>query len=302
MRFFLALVFISFTALTFAQQTDQPATTTQQTEEAKPESGTLAETQQRAASAATPPGAPSASNTSEHSPAPAAQPASPAPDAPSASGVQNPSQPRPKNQAIPISKQQPKRILGVMPNYRAVSAGAIPPPPTPKEAFKIATQNSFDYSSFVFVGMTSALAEWTDAHPKLGEGMEGFGNYYWRGFVDKTDGNYLVIFAFPTIFHQDERYFAMGEGGFWKRATYAASRILITPNYQGHNSFNYSELLGRGASQAISTTYYPASDRTASKMAQKFGWAIGRDALTNTFREFWPDISAHLFHKHDQTQ
>src|SRR5437879_9503830 len=33
--------------------------------------------------------------------------------------------------ATPVSKQQPKRILGVMPNYRAVSAGAIPPPPTP---------------------------------------------------------------------------------------------------------------------------------------------------------------------------
>ncbi len=211
-------------------------------------------------------------------------------------------QPRPKDQAIPLSKQQPKRILGVMPNYRAVSAGAIPPPPTPKQAFKIATQNSFDYSSFVFVGMTSAIAEWTDAHPKLGEGMEGYGNYYWRGFVDKTDGNYLVIFAFPTIFHQDERYFALGEGGFWKRATYAATRIFVTPNYQGHNSVNFSELFGRGASQAISTTYYPSSDRTASKMSQKFGWALGRDALTNTFREFWPDISVRLFHKHQQTQ
>jgi len=39
---------------------------------------------------------------------------------------------------------QPKRILGVAPNYRAVSPRVIPPPPTPKEAFKIATENSFD--------------------------------------------------------------------------------------------------------------------------------------------------------------
>ena len=38
---------------------------------------------------------------------------------------------------------QPKRILGIMPNYRAVSAGAIPPPPTPREAFKIATREQF---------------------------------------------------------------------------------------------------------------------------------------------------------------
>ena len=198
----------------------------------------------------------------------------------------------------PNSRQQPKRILGIMPNYRAVTAGVIPPPPTPKQAFKIATQNSFDYSSFVFVGITSLLAEATDAHPQLGDGLSGFGKYYWRGFVDKTDGNYLVIFVLPTIFHQDERYYARGEGGFWKRGTYAASRVLITPDYHGHNSFNASELLGRGIAQGISTFYYPSHDRTLGSIALKFGYAIGRDALTNVFREFWPDIATHVLHRH----
>jgi len=199
---------------------------------------------------------------------------------------------------VPVSKQQPKRILGIMPNYRAVSAGAIPPPPTPKEAFRIATRNSFDYSAFVFVGVTSALAEWTDAHRQLGEGFAGYGRYYWRGWLDKTDGNYLVVFALPTLFHQDERYYAKGEGGFWKRGLYAASRILITPDYHGHNSFNASEILGRGIAQGISASYYPSQDRTLGALAAKFGYALGRDALTNVFREFWPDIATHVLHRH----
>ncbi len=185
-----------------------------------------------------------------------------------------------------------------MPNFRAVSAGAHPPPPTHKQSFKIATQNTFDYSSFVFVGITSALAEGTNAHPELGKGMEGFGNYYWRGFVDKADGNYWVIFILPTIFHQDERYFAMGEGGFWKRGFYAATRIFVTPDYQGHNSFNISELLGRGIAQGISTTYYPSPSTTGEKLAEKYAYALGRDALTNVFREFWPDIATHVLHRH----
>ena len=204
----------------------------------------------------------------------------------------------PGEQSIPVSKQQPKRILGIMPNYRAVSAGAIPPPPTPKQAFVIATKNSFDYSSFIFVGITSGLAEASDAHPKLGEGAAGFGRYYWRGYLDKTDGNYLVIFALPTVFHQDERYFAKGEGGFFKRGIYAASRILITPDYHGHDSFNASEVLGRGMAQGVSIAYYPKSDRTAGALAVKYGWAMGRDALTNVFREFWPDIATHVLHRH----
>ncbi len=201
-------------------------------------------------------------------------------------------------QGTDASKQQPKRILGVMPNYRAVSAGAIPPPPTPKQAFIMATQNSFDYSAFVFVGVTSLMAWGTDTHPQLRSGMAGYGRYYWRGFVDKADGNYLVMFALPTVFHEDERYYAMGEGGFWKRAIYAASRVLITPDYHGHNTFNAAEVLGRGISQGVSAFYYPSQDRTAEELATKYAFAMGRDALTNVFREFWPDIATHVLHRH----
>jgi hypothetical protein len=194
--------------------------------------------------------------------------------------------------------QQPKRILGVMPNFRAVSAGTVPPPPTPKQSFMIATRNSFDYSAFVFVGITSFLAEATDAHPDLGKGVAGFGRYYWRGYLDKTDGNYLVIFALPTVFHQDERYYAKGKGPILKRGIYAASRILITPDYHGNASFNASELLGRAMAQAISISYYPSHDRTFGTLASKYAYALGRDALTNTFREFWPDIAVHVLHRH----
>ena len=218
--------------------------------------------------------------------------------APGVAGESNPSSAKPAEPAIPLSKQQPKRILGIMPNFRAVSAGAIAPPPTAKEAFVIATQNSFDYSSVLFVGITSAWAEGTDAHPQLGRGLPGFGRYYWRGFVDKTDGNYLVIFALPTIFHQDERYYALGEGGFWKRLRYSTTRIFITPNYQGHSSFNASELLGRGMAQGISAAYYPSKVRTLGGLSSKYGYALLRDALTHTFREFWPDIAVHVLHRH----
>jgi len=202
----------------------------------------------------------------------------------------------PAEDAAP-QKQQPKRILGLMPNFKAVTAGTLPPPPTPKQSFILATQNSFDYSSFIFVGFTSALAEWTDTHPQLGQGMPGFGRYYWRGFVDKTNGNYLVLFALPTLFHQDERYFAKGKGGFWRRSGYAATRVFVTPNYQGHNSFNISELLGRGMAQAISVSYYPSQSRTAGAIAAKYAYAIMRDAITNVVREFWPDIATHVLHR-----
>ena len=200
----------------------------------------------------------------------------------------------PVTQPIPPSKQQPKRILGIMPNYRAVSAGAIPPPPTAKESLNMAAENSFDYSSFIFVGLTSLLAKGVDAHPQLGKGAPGLWAYTWRGFVDKTDGNYWVIFILPTMLHEDERYYTRGHGSILGRALYASSRVLITPNYQGRDTFNVSEVVGRGIAQGISLAYYPSTDRNAADLATKYGYAVLRDAATNVFREFWPDIAAHL--------
>ena len=212
-----------------------------------------------------------------------------------------PGTPAPKdttdNNAAHKPAPQPKRILGVMPNYRAVSAGAIPPPPSPRQAFKIATQNSFDYSAFVFTGFTSAIAFGQNAHPQLGHGVGGYWAYYWRGFLDKTDGNYMVIFAMPTIFRQDERYYAMGTGPIWKRLLYSSTRVFITPNYHGHNSFNASEIFGRAIAQGISTSYYPSADRTLGALASRWGYAVMRDSFTNMFREFWPDIATHVLHR-----
>lgn len=239
------------------------------------------------------------SGAANSSPDPARQPGQPGQqNTAAANPLAQPDAKQPSDQNNTKPGQQPKRILGIMPNFRAVSAGALPPPPTAKQSFKIATQNSFDYSSFIFVGITSLLAEGTNAHPDLGKGIGGFGGYYWRGFLDKTDGNYLVIFALPTILHEDERYYAKGTGPVWKRAAYAASRILITPDYHGHNTVNASELLGRAMAQGISIGYYPAGDRTASALASKYAFALGRDALTNVFREFWPDIAKHVLHRH----
>lgn len=202
------------------------------------------------------------------------------------------------DQSVPLREQQPKRILGMMPNFRAVSPGEISPLPTPKEALWIATQNSFDYSSFLFVGVTSLYSEGTNAHPQLGHGATGYGRYYWRGFIDKTGGNYLVIFAFATVFGQDEQYYAKGQGGFLKRLAYSSSRILITRNYQGKDSVNSSELLGRGMAQGISVAYYPTEARTPDAIASRYAYALLRDAVTNVFREFWPDIATHILHRH----
>lgn len=215
----------------------------------------------------------------------------------SKTGAQTGSQAVPQQPAQPLPPPQPKRILGMMPNYRAVSAGVVPPPPTAKEAFMDATYNAFDYSDFVFVGLTSLMAEADNAHPVFGKGVPAYWSYYWRGFLDKSDGDYWVDFILPTAFHEDERYYARGRGTLLSRAIYAASQVIITPDYNGHNTFNGAELLGRGVAEAVSVTYYPSQYATFSVVASKYGYAVLRDAGMNVFREFWPDFSVRVLHR-----
>lgn len=199
---------------------------------------------------------------------------------------------------IPSTRQQPKRILGLMPNYRAVTAGATPPRPTLKINFMIATRSAFDYSSFVFGEITSISAEGLDEHPALGKGVPGLWAYSWRGFLDKTDGNYLGGFLLPTILHQDTRYYAMETGNPWKRVGYASTRWIVTRTYSEHNTFNLSNIGGMLIAQEISKTYYPAGTSPWSVLAEKFGYAIARGVGFTVFREFYPDIATHWLHRH----
>ena len=52
-----------------------------------------------------------------------------------------------------------------------------------------------------------------------------------------------------------------------------------------------------GIAQGISLSYYPSQTRTAGAITQKYAYAIGRDAFTNVFREFWRGIAMHVLHR-----
>lgn len=203
---------------------------------------------------------------------------------------------------IPVERQQPKRILGFMPNFRSVSGGAVPPPPGWKYNFKLATHQAFDYSSFVFLGITSLSAEGINSHPAFGKGVGGAWTYTWHGFLDKTDGAYLGGWFLPSLLHEDTRYYALGRGSVAKRALYVMSRQVVARTYGGHDTPNIANIGGKVLTQVISRTYYPSSAASFSVLATKFSYAIMRDMGFTAIREFYPGIAAHYTKKHREKQ
>ena len=204
---------------------------------------------------------------------------------------------------IPLERRQPKRILGILPNYRTVAAGAAVHPPGWKYNFHVATNQAFDYSSFVFLGLTSISAEGINSHPALRKGVHGFYSYTWRGLLDKTDGTYLSAFVLASALREDTRYYPLGSGHrIVTRAFYVISRQAVARDYDHHQVFNMAGLGGKVLTQYISRSYYPAGSSDLGVLATKFAYSAMRDIGFSAIREFYPDIAAHYIRKHREKE
>jgi len=192
--------------------------------------------------------------------------------------------------------KQSKRILWIIPNYRAVSANTHLPALSFKEKFWLGTEDTFDYSNFVLVGGLAGLSMAQKSQPSFGQGGSGYGRYYWHNFVDGGVENYMVEAIIPTLTKEDPRYYTLGRGGFIKRTGYAVSRLFITRTDGGKSTFNISEIVGAGAAAGIGNTYYPAQSNTWVKTYQRWGTQVGLDGVFNVLKEFWPDINHAVFH------
>ena len=205
-------------------------------------------------------------------------------------------------QTVPKGEQnvpggQTKRILGIIPNYRSVSADQHLPPQTVKDKFVSAGHDSFDYGSFVLAAVQAGFSISGNSYPEFGKGVLGYGRYYWRTLLDTADENFMVGGVFPAVLHQDSRFYTLGHGSIAHRALYASTRVLITRGDNGNPEPNFSEIIGAGAAAGISSTYYPERYRTWTKVGQKWLTGCLIDGANFTFKEFWPDINNKIIHR-----
>src|ERR1700730_16857935 len=159
----------------------------------------------------------------------------------------------------PVLEQAPpdKRVLGVLPNYRTANETAVYTPITVRQKFTIASKDSFDYPLIMLGAAIAGIGQWTNENPSFGQGAAGFARRFGTSYADQAIGNIMTEGLFPTLLHEDPRYFRRGTGSKWSRTFYAASRVFVTHTDAGNLRFNYSEVLGNATAVAISNSYYP---------------------------------------------
>jgi hypothetical protein len=203
----------------------------------------------------------------------------------------------PTNATSNIQTPEAKRLFGIVPNYRTSPSLGTYEPVTTREKFKIASEDAFDRGTIGLAAIFGAESQLADTNKSFGQGGAGFGRYFGAAYGDLVIGDFMTEGVFPTILHQDPRYFRRGTGTGFSRLSYAAEQIFWTHRDSGGTQFNYSEVVGNSAAVAISNAYY-ADNRTAANGVSKLGMQLGVDMAANVLKEFWPDLERKLKRKH----
>jgi hypothetical protein len=195
----------------------------------------------------------------------------------------------------PASGTSNDRIFYTLPNFLTLENADQAPKLSVGEKFKVTARASFDPVTFVWHGLQAGISQANNSESGYGPGAEGYAKRYAQNFADGTIENFTTQAIFPSLLHQDPRYFQSGQGSVHRRILYAVGRIFVTRSDSGQSQPNYSEFLGSSTAAVISTySYHPKEDRDLSTAASVWASEVGFDTLNNLIKEFWPDIRRKL--------
>jgi hypothetical protein len=185
-----------------------------------------------------------------------------------------------------IALEEKQRVLGVIPNFYVTytwNAASL----TAGQKFRLAARSSIDPVTIGISAIIAGVEQADDAFEGYGQGAQGYAKRFGASYGDAVIGTFIGGAIFPSIFHQDPRYFYKGTGTITSRALYAISTVVICKGDNGKWQPNYSNVLGNLAAAGISNIYYPASERNGAGLTignALIGTAGG--AIGSLFQEF----------------
>lgn len=163
------------------------------------------------------------------------------------------------------------------------------------DKFRLFLLNSTDPLSFVGAAWTASISQIDHDDKAYRMGPAGYGKRYSAAVTDNITGEFFSTFLYPSLFHQDPRYYRQGSGGAMSRLEHALIHRFVSQSDSGVRMPNYSEWFGTASSTAISNLYHPGNQRGFGPAASSVGWSVGNDMAWDVLREFWPEI-AHKLH------
>jgi hypothetical protein len=184
-----------------------------------------------------------------------------------------------------VRAEEQQRVFGAIPDFYTSYVWNAAPLDT-KQKFSLAVRKTFDPVAFIGISLGAGIEQATNTYPGYGQGVEGYGKRWGALFATGRTSDILNRAVFPSLFHQDPRYFYQGSGSKWSRIRHAVGDAFVSRSDSGHLMPNYSYLLGNVSSAALSNLYYPASSRGAGLILTNAAIGIAGRAGQNLMREF----------------
>jgi Carboxypeptidase regulatory-like domain len=189
-----------------------------------------------------------------------------------------------------MKAEEKQRLVGILPNFYTSYVWNAAPLNT-KQKFSLSARDMFDPGTLLGVGAAAGIEQANNSFAGYGQGAAGYGKRFAAGLGDTLIDGFLTQAVFPSIFHEDPRYFYQGSGSVKSRLLHALSWAVIARSDSGLSVPNYSHLLGDLGAGALSNLYYPRANRGAGLLFTNFAIGIAGWAGDGVFREF---IAKHL--------
>jgi len=170
-------------------------------------------------------------------------------------------------------------------------------PLTPKQKFEAFLSNAHSAGMAVSIMSDSLISQATGAYPRVNPGWAGFGERTAISAMGDESAAFIGGFVYPTLFHQDPRYFPSHEHGIFNRMAYAVSRAVIGRSDSGESVINTSVIASHFTEAAISNAYVPYRNESVSGTIENALTGIAGVAEGHIIDEFWPDITEFVWRR-----
>jgi hypothetical protein len=156
------------------------------------------------------------------------------------------------------------------------------------QKFELSVDNSISVNAIVWSMLGSAVGQADDSPTGYEQGWDGYAKRFGSDMGREASSEFFGTFIIASALHEDPRFYAEINPGFFHAAKYSLQHVFIMSNDHGHDVVAWSRLGGPLMAEGLANVYYPDRNRTVGDTFFRYGLDLASRAGGNMLREYWP--------------
>jgi|SRR5580658_46858 hypothetical protein len=162
--------------------------------------------------------------------------------------------------------------------------------------FELFVDNSVSVNAMAWSALGAGVTQADDAPTGFNQGWNGYGKRFGADLARESSSEFFGTFLLASALHEDPRFYAEINPGFFHAAKYSLQRVFVMQNDDGRNVVSWSRLGGPLMAEALANVYYPDRNRTVGDTLFRYGLDLASRAGGNMLREYWPVLLQKISH------